>query len=556
MALRLAGDAAGRAAHGAGRRAGSATAAASRPPGCSPGSGWRCSASGPGTTCRSAARADLPARVVPAQRLRLGLLGPADHRAADHRRRRCGRSARCRSALDELHDRRAGQPAKAGAGAAGRLGRVFQRLDRALHGYERHGRGPAGCARSGRRDPALRRVDHRPAGGRRLLGRHPAAVGVLADRAAPARLRARPPGDRGAAWPAWTGSPSGEDDPDGPVRRLEACQSPVWDTALAVIALRRRRPARRPPGAGRAAELAARRGDPRPRRLGGAPARARAGRLGVRVRQRQLPRHRRHRRGRAGAAPGPRCPAGPGRRRARHRRAASRWTDRHAVQGRRLGRLRRRQHPHARRPSCRSATSARSSTRRRPTSPRTSSRCSPPRAWPAAGPPAAASAGCCATRRPTARGSAAGAPTTSTAPAPWCPALVAAGVPPATAGHPARRRAGWQRTRTPTAAGARTCAPTSDRRAGPGRASPPRRRPPGRCSRCSPPGERDAERSRRARRRLARRTQRAGRRLGRAAVHRHRLPRRLLHQLPPLPAGLPGQRARPLPGAVADERPR
>ncbi len=28
-----------------------------------------------------------------------------------------------------------------------------------------------------------------------------------------------------------------EDTPDGPVRRLEACQSPVWDTALAVVAL-------------------------------------------------------------------------------------------------------------------------------------------------------------------------------------------------------------------------------------------------------------------------------------------------------------------------------
>ena len=25
--------------------------------------------------------------------------------------------------------------------------------------------------------------------------------------------------------------------PDGPVRRLEACQSPVWDTALALTAL-------------------------------------------------------------------------------------------------------------------------------------------------------------------------------------------------------------------------------------------------------------------------------------------------------------------------------
>src|SRR5262249_7086891 len=28
-----------------------------------------------------------------------------------------------------------------------------------------------------------------------------------------------------------------EDTPDGPVRRMEACQSPVWDTVLAVIAL-------------------------------------------------------------------------------------------------------------------------------------------------------------------------------------------------------------------------------------------------------------------------------------------------------------------------------
>ena len=28
-----------------------------------------------------------------------------------------------------------------------------------------------------------------------------------------------------------------EDGPDGPVRRLEACQSPVWDTVLTMIAL-------------------------------------------------------------------------------------------------------------------------------------------------------------------------------------------------------------------------------------------------------------------------------------------------------------------------------
>ncbi len=43
-------------------------------------------------------------------------------------------------------------------------------------------------------------------------------------------------------------------------------------------------------------------------------------------------------------------------------------------------------------------------------------------------------------------------------------------------------------------------------------------------------------------------TQRADGELGRAAVHRHGLPVRLLHQLPPLPAHVPDHGARPLPG--------
>src|SRR5208282_2833259 len=38
----------------------------------------------------------------------------------------------------------------------------------------------------------------------------------------------------------------------------------------------------------------------------------------------------------------------------------------------------------------------------------------------------------------------------------------------------------------------------------------------------------------------------AGRLLGRAAVHRDRLPWRLLHQLPPVPPGLPPERTRPV----------
>ena len=95
---------------------------------------------------------------------------------------------------------------------------------------------PAGPGGAPRRAAPLRRLDHRPAGAGRLLGRDPAALGVLADRAAPARLRARPSGhQRGlAGLDRFT---INEDAPDGPVRRLEACQSPVWDTVLAMIAL-------------------------------------------------------------------------------------------------------------------------------------------------------------------------------------------------------------------------------------------------------------------------------------------------------------------------------
>ena len=54
-----------------------------------------------------------------------------------------------------------------------------------------------------------------------------------------------------------------EDGPDGPVRRLEACQSPVWDTALAVVALLDAGVPADDPAMTRAARLAARRGDPR-----------------------------------------------------------------------------------------------------------------------------------------------------------------------------------------------------------------------------------------------------------------------------------------------------
>ena len=53
---------------------------------------------------------------------------------------------------------------------------------------------PTGKVGKARGAAPLRGVDHRPAGAGRLLGRHPAALGVLADGAEPARLRNRPPG--------------------------------------------------------------------------------------------------------------------------------------------------------------------------------------------------------------------------------------------------------------------------------------------------------------------------------------------------------------------------
>ena len=109
-------------------------------------------------------------------------------------------------------------------------------------GYERR---PIGCA-APRRVPA-------PNGGS-SIARRPTAAGAASSRRgctrmhrpAPARLPPRPSGHAGRAGRSRRGSPSGS--PTATVRRLEACQSPVWDTALAVggAGRRRRRADRRP----------------------------------------------------------------------------------------------------------------------------------------------------------------------------------------------------------------------------------------------------------------------------------------------------------------------
>ena len=167
-------------------------------------------------------------------------------------------------------------------------------------------------------------------------------------------------------------------------------------------------------------------------------------------------------------------------------RPRRRLDGRHAVARRRLGRVRRRQHPYAAEQAAvlrlrrghRPAVGRRHRARRGDARARGQGRRNrrPARRRVAAAP----------TRSRTARGSAAGAPTTCTAPAPssrrWSrPAWTRA---PSRSGAPS---GGSSTTRIRTAAGARICARTTTRRPGPAAASRPPRRPRGRCSRCSPP---------------------------------------------------------------------
>ncbi len=128
------------------------------------------------------------------------------------------------------------------AGSEGRGGRpgwsaVFGRLDRALHVYERRGRelAPARAVRTA----ALRRCAEwiiarqerdgcwggiQPPWVYSLIALHLLGYGL--DH--PVISRGLAGLDRFTIW---------VESPDGPVRRLEACQSPVWDTVLAMIAL-------------------------------------------------------------------------------------------------------------------------------------------------------------------------------------------------------------------------------------------------------------------------------------------------------------------------------
>ena len=427
-------------------------------------------------------------------------------------------------------DRAAHRRAPAPSRRRGRI--VAGGFDRARPGAE--GLRPlAGAARAARPAHAPgRRVDPRPAGGRRRLGRHPAAVGVLDPRAAPARLPARPPGagggDRG---PRRVPRPRGR----RPTARCAGsrpasrrCGTPAWPSSrCSTPASPADDPAVRP---GR--RLAARRGDHASAATGrcaGPTSRPAAGRS---------------------SSPTTATPTSTTPPRSCSRCAASATRPTAASTPRST----------AASPgwsACSRATAAGAPST--PTTPATlveklpfcdfGAVIDPPsadvtahvvemlaarRAGRRRAGAARRRTGCSTRRSPTARGSAAGAPTTSTAPARWCRRWSRPASTARLAADPARRRAGWTSTRTTTAAGARTCAPTTTR---PGSAAA--RRPPSQTAwallALLAAGDRAPRRSS-AGVALAGRDPARRRRLGRGPLHRHRLPGRLLHQLRDVPA--------------------
>ena len=132
-----------------------------------------------------------------------------------------------------------GQPARKPSQAADRTGwaLAFGKLDRALHVYERRGR-RARPVRAVRR-AALRRCAEWIIARQERDGcwggiQPPWVYSLIALNLLGYELN-HPVMQRGLAgldrFTIWA------DTPDGKIRRLEACQSPVWDTVLAVIAL-------------------------------------------------------------------------------------------------------------------------------------------------------------------------------------------------------------------------------------------------------------------------------------------------------------------------------
>ena len=230
---------------------------------------------GAGASARDRAAAQLGA----AEHLRLRLLGAPDDRRAGARHSPPPRAGSCRSTWTSCTVREPWTP----AAPASSVGAGWLAWIALLKAYERHPLASAAQAGPGTR----RALDRAPPGGRRLLGRYPAAMGVFADGAAPAGYPLDHPvmrrgiegidalHGRGPRRAVGVGAPA------GPSRRLEACQSPVWDTALALVALADAGLPADHPALVRAGDWLLGGGGERQRRLGGRRAGLAAGRLGV-----------------------------------------------------------------------------------------------------------------------------------------------------------------------------------------------------------------------------------------------------------------------------------
>ena len=474
VGLRLAGDPAGRRAHGArgrvrprGRRRRAEprlhadVALAARPLVVEGGAD-------------AAARADPAPGAGAALDLRVRLLGTPDDRRALGRHGARALARRSASASTSC--------ARAARLPVGRADDLWGRAFVARRPRRPRLRPPTGRPAAPARAPDRRALDRRAAGARRLVGRDPAAVGLVDRRAARARLPARPSRARAGARRA---RQLHDRRREGPARRGLPVARLGHGARGDRAARRRPRPGatRRSsaPASGSSRRRSARAGDWAVRR----PELA-AGRLPVRVRERELPRRRRHGRHRARAAARRARPD-------RRGRPRPRLDARHAEPLGRLRRLRRRQREPPRgearvlrlRRRHRPAELGRHRARARDARPRG------PRRRAARAP--ARSTGSSASRSATARGSAAGARTTSTAPAPSSRRSPPAGSPSTRASPP--RSAGSSGCRTPTVGSARISVPTAT---APGAAAASRRprRPPGRSSACTPAGAGDEPRRR------------------------------------------------------------
>ncbi len=163
--------------------------------------------------------------------------------------------------IDELYATVPGLPPK-----GGQRDPVVAGVQRARQGAARD---RAAYAEAGppRRVAPLHRVDHRPPGGRRLLGRHPAAMGVLHHGTAPDGLRPGQPRRRpGHLRPGAVHHPRGRPAPPGGVPVAGLGHRALHDRAGG------RRARAGPPRPGQRRPLGAGRGDPPAGRLAGPPA--------------------------------------------------------------------------------------------------------------------------------------------------------------------------------------------------------------------------------------------------------------------------------------------